>query len=118
MTQKDVAETGMPEASECRRALVIAQMPVSLHDAHLQFICIGASHKHVHIIVGLDDHSIGRRGQFHRLVRHPAEVCHNDESVSLTVNGIADGLGSIMRNDKITDRSKADVVPHAAFQHT
>ena len=51
VAQEDVLQPWMPEPLYGTGALVITEMSAALDDPHLEFVCIWATHKHVHVIV-------------------------------------------------------------------
>jgi hypothetical protein len=51
MAQEQVAESRMPETLYGAGTFVIAEVTASLHNPHLEFICIWSAHKHIHIVI-------------------------------------------------------------------
>ena len=117
VTEEEVAEAGMHEAADGIAAGVVREVAGTLADAHLEVMRVGAAEEHVHVEIRLHHHCIGLGGPVHSLVRHVAQVGHQDEQMSFASDGIADGLGGVMRYLKVLDLDTiGDRVPGVRLQ--
>ena len=98
MAEEDIAQPRMDETADRIGTFVIAQMPVSLDDTHLQVVCIPSAHQHIHIIIGLQDYGISLGCIGYGLIGHPSQICHYHETAVFTGYRIPHSLRSIMRN--------------------
>ena len=91
----------MPETPYGCCTLIVAEMPVSLDNPHLQVVSIWPAHEHVHIIVGLKHYGIRLPSICDSFICHAAKISHNHELATFIRYGIADSLGSVMRHNEV-----------------
>ena len=108
----------MPEPLYGTGALVIAEVTAALDDPHLEFIGIRATHKHIHVIVRLDNHSISLTRILYSLVRHTTYIRHYHKLMLSSINGITNSLGGIVRNYKIAYIHSCNLIPGILLEHT
>ena len=109
MAEEDIAESSMPESLDCRSTLIITQVPTSLYDPHLEFVCIRSLHQHIHIVIGLNHHGLGHLGKAHSFVSHTADVRHDYKQTSVDLDCIANGLSRIVRHNEVSHLAEGHV---------
>jgi len=118
VAEEDVLQTIVIESLDGRGALVIGDVAVATVDSLLEVFWIWTRDEHVHIVVGFDDYGCGILCEFHGLVSHSADIGHDEELVAVVIDGIADSLGSVVRNDERTDlNARDDGAPLAWIDH-